>query len=184
MTKSNNPFGNPFRIPEKTTPRTEFFGLRGPREACEDTVCEKSCDEYRNTRNWSKYRECKINCLNNPANHNAIRDCCYQGCGKNRWCLRACDARLVYGGKPVRRGMESFGLRGPREACEDTVCEKPCDEYRRTRNWTNYKNCKINCLNNPDNHDAIQNCCYQGCGQNKECLEACNTKLVYGGETM
>jgi hypothetical protein len=95
------------------------------------------------------------------------------------------DYRGVYGRHAPhhQRHYNSSNLRsflnGPRESCEDSVCNS-CD----TKSGADiYKACKMNCINN--NADAIKNCCMNSCptisSLNTQCAQACNTPLVYGG---
>lgn len=67
-------------------------------------------------------------------------------------------------------------LNGPREGCEDSVCQM-------CTNKDNYGQCKKKCIQ--DNADAIRTCCLQSCPSDSsvignECIDACNTALVYG----
>jgi len=68
---------------------------------------------------------------------------------------------------------------GPREACEDTVCNAICAGSRTS--VSAYKSCKQQCFK--DKKTEIVSCCQNFC-QNSACVDACEEPLVYGGTTI
>ena len=94
------------------------------------------------------------------------------------------------------RGIERYQvLQGPRESCESKICainydsneRGPCAQFITTRNFAGLKPCMEKCF--VDKKDEIARCCEQECAYTSsstkgydECMSACNTQLVYGGE--
>ena len=69
--------------------KVEWYNkLSGPRQSCEDMVCNTKCLEA------SNYRQCKENCMFNEKEQ--ITECCYEKCNSlvpnaKDYCIESCE---------------------------------------------------------------------------------------------